>query len=128
MNLPKPKTYANWKLFGNEDIITVTFNNPNVFVGYQAGTYNNTNIAIGTNSLYNITTGTNCVVMGHNSTITGNNSAVIGNDIELNEYNTLYFNGELKLRDNRHVLQELNELQQELQNIKEKLDQHIHGH
>lgn len=128
MNIPQPKTFHVWRKYGNDSpFIDITVNNPiilfatmrginpqldNIVLGYEQR-------ALGTGS---------CVIGGHNNTVLGNDSVIIGgHDQILNDDNVLLFDGDIRLRDNRMVLQEIDEMRNEIRELKQLIQEHING-
>lgn len=135
MNIPKPKTYRIWKKYG-PDCPFIDISDSTVLLNGNLIEHNELNWlsqfepnASFTAGLNNHVQGDNSVIIGGtNNNVTGNNSAIIGGrDINLNENNILVFDGDIRLHNNRQVLQELNELRQELHEIKELVTNHING-
>jgi hypothetical protein len=128
MNIPRPKTFHVWKQYGNDSPFTDVIVNDTIIlfatmrdINPQLG-----NLALGYEQRA-LGTGS-CLIGGHNNTVHGNDSVIIGgHDQILNDDNVLLFDGDIKLRDNRMILLEIDEMRNEIRELNRLIQEHING-
>ena len=136
MNLPKPKTYYVWKNYGPDSPFTdlilgtpiagdnVVLHAHTIFGELRLEP--NNSFAAGLNN--SVGGNNSAVIGGTNNRVNGNNSAIIGGqNLRLDADNTLLFDGEMRLRGDRQILAELDELKCELSTIKAMVENFLHG-
>ena len=118
MNISKPKTYYVWKKYG-PDCPFIDISSSTVLLNGDLLEHNELNWLGQFEQSPNF-------IIGLNNHVHGDNSAIIAcRNVNLNENHMLAFDGDIQLHNNCQVLQELNELRQELCEIKELVTNHI---